>query len=193
MKNIVLILILIFVFISSYSQTEKKKETKFDNLTSRYGRIIKFIDIELNTNNTTYEEASFVASPYKAKIRQVIVEGDSSKKFFLQIIKEDNIRNIVASIEYNDLLEIIEVMGVLKKEADYYSKTLTKENIRKIENFFTSIDDFKFGYYIDGGRKIKWYMDLETWRSNSLIVSSQKGMESLFLFAKELMDVEMKK
>jgi len=157
----------------------EKLKTKMDLYTSKTGSITKFIDTKLPNLKGTYGSA-------ETRIRKVI--SGNSTVYFYQIVKSGKYGNNIASIEYNDLLEVIKALQQLRTE-------LSKDADSKpdyLENKFTTVDGFELGYYVSGDSS-SWFVKLEKYDSDSsLFIESGGYIESAFLGAMKKID-ELKK
>jgi len=178
--------ILITLLLSSasvFAQDVKKEvesvKTKMDIFSSKAGTITKFVDTKLPTLKTLY-------GGMDTKIRK-IVNGTSSG-YFYQITKEGKYSNSTASIEYNDLIELIKALKALQPEVE---KDIVA-NPDYLENKFITVDGFQVGYYVSGG-KASWYVKLEKFGSdNTLFIDNGNIIETAFVDAKNKID-ELKK
>ena len=100
LKKATIIFILSFKILVLMAQDMKKEgdriKTKMDLFSSRTGTLIKFIDTKLPKIKGDYGNL-------EARIRKI--NNGTSTLFFYQIVKELQLGNSTASIEYNDLLE----------------------------------------------------------------------------------------
>ena len=178
-KKLTLILSLTMLSFAGYSQELKKEaetiKTKMDVFASKTGSITKFIDTKLPNLKASFSSA-------ETRIRKII--NGSSSAFFYQIIKEGKYSNSTASIEYNDLLEILKALKVLKTEVSIDISA----NPDYMENKFVTVDGFQVGYYVSTG-KASWYIKLEKYGSdNTLFVDSGDAIEMAFTDAKNKID-----
>ncbi len=174
------------LFISAstlYSQEVKKEaetvKTKMDVFSSRTGTITKYIDTKLPALKTSFGGA-------ETRIRKI--NNGLTSAFFYQIVKEGKYSNSTASIEYNDLLEVLKALKALRTEVE---KDVAS-NPDYLENKFITVDGFQVGYYVSGG-KASWYVKLEKYGSeNTLFIDNGDTIESAFTEAKSKID-ELKK
>jgi hypothetical protein len=179
LKNAIIILIFIVSSISLFAQNEKKENektaTKMDQFSSKTGTITKFTDTKLPNLKTSYGSAV-------TRIRKI--NAGTSAIYFYQIEKEGKYNNSTASIEYNDLLEVLKALLALKSEVE--SDVLSKPDY--LENKFVTVDGFQVGYYISGG-KAAWYVKLEKYGSeNTLFIDNGNIIELAFTEAKNKID-----
>lgn len=174
----------IFIFATALNAQDVKKEsetikTKMDVFTSKTGSITKFVDTKLPNL-----KASF-GSP-ETRIRKI--SNGSSNAYFYQIEKEGKYSNTTASIEYNDLIEVLKAIKALKTEVS----NDVAANPDYMENKFITVDGFQVGYYVSKG-KASWYIKLEKYGSdNTLFIDNGDIIESAFTEAKNKID-ELKK
>lgn len=174
---------LIATSISCFSQEPNKEiektKTKMDAFISKTGTIIKFTDTKLSVIKGTYGGA-------ESRVRKI--NSNTQTIYFYQIDKSGKYGNTVASIEYNDLVEVIKAIKLLKNDVE---KDIS-ENPDYLENKFTTIDGFQVGYYINKG-KATWYIKLEKFGSdNTLFIESGDYLETIFVEGKNKID-ELKK
>lgn len=183
MKKIILTTFMFFLCYNAFAQEVKKEsdnvKTKMDAFISKTGTIIKFKDTKLATIKGSYGGA-------ESRVRKI--NNGTQAVFFYQIDKPGKYSNTVASIEYNDLVEVIKAIKVLKNDVEKD----TKDNPDYLENKFTTIDGFQVGYYISKG-KANWYLKLEKYGSdNTLFIESGDYIETIFTEGKNKID-ELKK
>lgn len=175
MKKIVLILGVFLLTPNVFAQKvkeEKNKSTKMDVFGSKTGVIIKYIDYLLPNLKLTYGVA-------ETKIRKFIIGSDV--KYFYQISKKEKYNTKTVSIAYEDLIEVIKAVEILKKE----SKSDTDLNPDYLENKFITDDGFKLGYYVNKG-KLTWYLVLEKYGAgNTIFIRKVSVIESAFNLAKQ--------
>ncbi len=166
-----------------FAQDVKKEaesvKTKMDMFSSKTGAITKFTDTKLPNLKTSFGGA-------ETKIRKIINGANSA--YFYQITKEGKYSNSTASIEYNDLLEVLKALKALQPEVE---KDIAS-NPDYLENKFVTVDGFQVGYYVSGG-KASWYVKLEKYGSdNTLFIDNGNTIETAFTDAKNKID-ELKK
>lgn len=166
-----------------YAQDTKKEsesiKTKMDLFSSKTGAITKFIDTNLPNIKSSY-------SATENRIRKISTGNVSA--FFYQIVKDGQYSKSIASIEYNDLLELLKALTVLKKDVENDIVL----NPDYMENKFVTVDGFEEGYYVSKG-KAKWYIKLEKYGSdNTIFFDNGDIIESAFTDAKNKID-ELKK
>ena len=157
----------------------EKTLTKMDVFSSKTGVITKFVDTKLPNLKTKFDAI-------ETRIRRI--SNGSNSAYFYQIEKSGKYSNNVASIEYNDLLEVIKALQVLKQDVD---KDISL-NPDYMENKFVTVDGFQVGYYVSGG-KATWYSKLEKYGSDATIfIDSGETLLNSFTEAKNKID-ELKK
>jgi hypothetical protein len=143
------------------------KVTKMDQILSKKGLMVKIIDY-----NETMLPLSFGHAT--SKIRKII--SLNKIKYFLQIIKPSEYNSKIASIAYEDLIEVIEALQTLKQEST--NDLLLKPEY--LENTYISVDDYEIGYYVSK-TKIHWFMRLSRFGTDTtLFLKGVKDIESLF-------------
>ncbi|WP_417859170.1 hypothetical protein [Xanthomarina gelatinilytica] len=156
MRNTFTSIILFFLVLGVFSQEKKEEQSKMLDFVSQTGVILKFEDYELPKVKLSYGIA-------ESKIRK-ITSGDR-QQYFLQISKKGEYDTKVASIAYEDLLEIIKALSNLEKASQI---DITNSDSDYLENKFITEDGFQIGYYISKG-KLVWYMKLERYGSGTTI------------------------
>lgn len=182
MKRLLFVLFMclsIGAFAQDVKKEAEKHVTKMDAFASKTGIITKFIDYNLPPLKASL-------TPNDTRIR-VLIQG-SEKKYFYQIDKEDKYGTKKASVAYEDLLEIIKALQVLRTESE---KDLVL-NPDYLENKFVTGDGFQVGYYVSKG-KLQWYVQLEKYGSgNSIFINDVSVIETAFGEAKTKIE-EIKK
>lgn len=179
LKKLFLISTLSFLSISSYAQEVKKESesviTKMDVFVSKTGSITKFIDTKLPNLKASFDSS-------KTRIRKIT--NGSTNGYFYQIVKEGKYNNTTASIDYNDLIEVLKAIKVLKAEVN----NDIASNPDYMENKFVTVDGFQVGYYVSKG-KADWYIKLEKYGSdNTLFIDNGDTIESAFTEARNKID-----
>ncbi len=179
LKKSTIILTLLLGSMTLFAQDIKKEAekvpTKMDLFSSKTGSITKFIDTKLLNLKTAYGGA-------ETRIRKI--NNGVTSAYFYQIEKEGKYSNSTASIEYNDLLEILKALKALKPEVE---KDIAA-NPDYLENKFVTVDGFQVGYYVSGG-KATWYIKLEKYGSeNTLFIDNGDTIETAFVQAKSKID-----
>lgn len=174
---------IVLLSMNSYGQDVKKEseaiKTKMDIFASKTGSITKFVDTKLPNL-----KASF-GSP-ETRIRKI--SNGSSNAYFYQIEKEGKYSNTTASIEYNDLIEVLKAIKALKNDVN----NDVASNPDYMENKFITSDGFQVGYYVSKG-KVSWYIKLDKYGSdNTLFIDNGDTIESAFTEAKNKIE-ELKK
>lgn len=179
MKKIIFISTLTIMSIATYGQDVKKEaeiiKTKMDVFASKTGTITKFVDTKLPNLNTMYGFA-------ETRIRKV--SNGTISAYFYQIEKKGKYNNSTASIEYNDLVEVLKALKVLKAEVI----NDISANPDYMENKFVTVDGFQVGYFVSGG-KSSWYLKLEKYGTeNTLFIDNGDIIETVFAEAKYKLD-----
>lgn len=176
-KKIIYAALLILTVTVSCAQENKKEpeKTKFDNLTSKTGSIISFIDVKLPNLKTEYSTA-------QTRIRKIV--SGTTTAFFYQIVKEGKYGTITASIEYTDLSEMIKALNILISQADLHLSSKPDY----MENMFVTEDGFKIGYFISNN-KVSWFIQLEKLgQDNTLFLNDPNLISGIFLEAKNTIE-----
>ncbi|MCZ4317396.1 hypothetical protein O4H26_00155 [Aequorivita viscosa] len=175
-KNISIFLLLLLIVTNIvFSQEEKREKSKLQDFTSKTGAIIKFDDYNLNNIKTTFSVAN-------SKVRKIIRGNEI--QYFLQISNEGKYGRKVASIAYEDILEVQKALVSLKSQ----SETDIGTNSDYLENKFITDDGIQVGYYLEKGR-LKWYITLEKYGSdNTIFPKDFDVIESAFREGKEKID-----
>lgn len=136
-------------------KVKEEKLTKFEQVSSETGRILKFQDVKLPSIPVT------MGPDLKASVR--LVMGDQ-EFFFLRIEKPETSSSIarIAMIEYSDLVEINKALATLSAaiEDDLEAKP------DYLENEFVTEDNFIIGYYISYNKtnvinKAHWFIKID--------------------------------
>lgn len=172
--------ILLLIMISSYTllgqSIAEKPTSKIDAFMSKKGTMIRFIDYKLPDLKTTYDVAEI-------RIRQFT--NSPSLNYFLQITKQGKYSKSTASLDYDDLVELLKAFNNLRETAtadialhsDY------------LENKFIGNDGFEIGYFIESD-KGTWYLKLDKIGSdNTLFLQDGTVIENLLTEAKTRIDI----
>ena len=169
-------------FVSFGQNTKKEAEvfkTKIDVFFSKTGTITKFVDTKLPRLKTKYGSV-------ETRIRKI--NSETTPVFFYQIVTHGQYNTTTASIEYNDLLEVLKALKVLKQDVNKDIET----NPDYLENKFITVDGFQVGYYISDS-KATWYIKLDKYGSdNTIFIDNCETIETAFIEAKNKID-ELKK
>lgn len=182
-RKILFISTLTSMSIATYGQDIKKEaeqiKTKMDVFASKTGTITKFVDTKLPNLKATYGSA-------ETRIRKV--SNATTSAYFYQIEKAGKYSNSTASIEYNDLVEVLKALKVLKTEVN----NDISANPDYMENKFVTVDGFQVGYFVSGGKASR-YIKLEKYGSEStLFIDNGETIDTAFTEAKSKLD-ELKK
>lgn len=144
----------------------EKKLTKFEQFTSKTGRISKFVDVEMPNI-----PESFMGSLYTS-IRTLM--GEESNSYFYRI-EEGGTSRGVAMIEYSDLVEINKALTKLLSEVEADCSA----NPDYLENKFITEDGFQIGYYVSKG-KASWYLKLERCSNSTVFIKNAEALTTNF-------------
>ena len=119
--------------VSNAQNDAAKKLTKFELITSKTGRIFKFVDVRMPSI-----PESFLGS-LSTSIRTAM--GEQFNSYFYRIEEPETNRSVahIAMIEYSDLVEINKALAKLVAEAD----TDCSANPDYLENRFVTNDGFE--------------------------------------------------
>lgn len=147
----------------------EKKLTKFEQFTSKTGRISKFVDV-----NMPSIPKSFIGS-LETSIRTLM--GEKSNSYFYRIEESETSRSIshIAMIEYSDLVEINKALTKLASEVE--ADCVAKPDY--LENRFITEDGFQIGYYVSKG-KATWYLKLERYSNSTVFIKNAEALTSNF-------------
>ncbi|MGG5506758.1 MULTISPECIES: hypothetical protein [unclassified Myroides] len=155
MKKIALLFIILIGMSVTAQEKKNISETKMEVFLSKTGVIRKFIDFNLESIRSIYDNS-------KTRVRKIIIDNES--KYFFQIEKTGKYGDKTASIEYTDLLEIMKAIIVLKESTES-DIALAPDYL---ENKFVTVDGFQVGYYVTKS-KLKWYLKLEKYGNDDTI------------------------
>lgn len=177
MKKILLFMLLSMFCLTSFGQTNNeaaKKLTKFEEFTSKTGRITKFVDV-----NMPRISESFFGSLVTG-IRTIM--GSDRNAYFYRIEEPETDRRVahIAMIEYSDLVEVNKALAKLVGEVDADCNA----NPDYLENKFVTDDGFEVGYYVSKG-KANWYLKLERYESSTVFVKNAEELTSNFTAAQK--------
>ena len=153
-----IIIILLFTPLVTFAQNETNKpQTKFEQLASKTGSILKFADVKMP--RLSYLETS---------IR--IIMGEQINEYFYRIEKPETSRSLekIAMIEYSDLVEINKALKKLLSEVENDCAS----NPDFLENKFITEDGFRIGYYVDNG-KDNWFIKLEPFGESTVFIKKE--------------------
>jgi len=157
MKRVVLLIVLItgIIFVA-FTQDNVKKDSSYDTFISQSGVMLKLQDFKLSP----MEGIGYFT--YDNRIR-ILLSGDI-KKYYHQITKTLKNAEIVGSIEYKELLEMINALKLLQTQ---FNEDITK-SIEYLENKYITNDGIQVGYYILETNK-EWFIKLDKYKTDSLI------------------------
>ncbi|MCR4773662.1 MAG: hypothetical protein K5854_04830 [Prevotella sp.] len=165
MKKLILILALIMPTVLFAQNDAEKKLTKFEQFTSKTGRISKFVDVKMPNI-----PQSFMGS-LETSIRTLM--GEQSNSYFYRIEQAETQRSVahIAMIEYSDLVEINKALTKLVGEVE----SDCAANPDYLENRFITEDGFQIGYYISKG-KANWYLKLERYSNSTVFIKNAEAL-----------------
>ena len=166
-----LLIITIFLSLFTLVIAQEKDASKMEKFASRTGQIIKFYDYSLPDLKSNY-------TSLETKVRKFESAGEI--EYFYQIVKEDKYDNKVASIAYDDLVEVLKALETLISNAEIDKSS----NANYLENKFVTEDGFQVGYYAKKG-SVNWYITLERYGSgNTVFISEVSKIVNAFTEAK---------
>lgn len=167
-------LFLLFGIVATAQETkisQEKEATKIESFSSKTGVISKYSDFNLSPIPCLYSENT-------VRIRK-ITQGKLTG-YFYQIEKQGKYSNIVASIEYSDLLEIKKALVPLKQECQIDISSTSDY----LDNKFTTEDGLQIGYIVSSKKQITWYIKLDKYSSeNILFIKSVEDLEAAIVKA----------
>lgn len=163
MKTFLIMCISLFFSNFLLSQQSELEKSKMVDFVSKTGITIKFEDYELPNIQLSYNTA-------ESNIRKISAANE--QRYFLQLSVKSKYDTKVASIAYQDLIEVRKALSSLKLQSENDSDT----NSDYLQNKFITDDGFQVGYYLSKG-KIVWFMQLKNYGSDSTVYF--KDYESL--------------
>lgn len=161
---------------TSFGQTNEaaKKLTKFEEFSSKTGRITKFVDV-----NMPRISESFLGS-LETGVRTIM--GSDRNAYFYRIEDPETSRSVshIAMIEYSDLVEINKALAKLVGEVDADCAA----NPDYLENKFVTDDGFEIGYYVSKG-KASWYLKLERYSNSTVFIKNASELTNNFTAAQK--------
>lgn len=163
-----------FCSLGLFAQEIKKEgetiKTKIETFTSKTGVITKLVDFKLLNLKERFGSS-------ETRIRKI--SNGSISAYFYQIEKQGKYGSSTASVEYNDLIELLKALRALKSEVE---KDLLSSDY--LENKFTTVDGLQMGYFVDKG-KINWFIKLEKYGSdNTIFIENGDIIDNAFNDAK---------
>lgn len=171
--------LIITLFNSEKTSAQDSNATKMDAFTSKTGMIIKFTDLNLTALRLSYGQVA------QRRIRKISI--GVNKDYFYQIEMDGTRGKSVASIQYDDLVEIAKALTTLIAEVN--SDVASRPDY--MENKFTTEDGFQLGYYVQKG-KATWFLQLEQHGASATIQDGPEMLEATFVEARKKID-ELKK
>src|SRR5574344_904928 len=155
MKKMLVLLMLLLPMATMAQDDLTKKLTKFEQFSSKTGRISKFVDVKMPNISE-----SFMGS-LSASIRTLM--GGQQNAYFYRIEEAETRSSVshIAMIEYSDLVEI--------------NKALAK---------FITDDGFQIGYYVSKG-KASWYLKLERYSNSTVFIKNAAELTTNFTAAQK--------
>ena len=174
MKRLLFLLALMMPLALFAQDDAAKKLTKFEQLTSKTGRISKFVDV-----TTPNIPESFMGT-LETSVRTLM--GEQTNSYFYRIEKPETSRSIshIAMIEYSDLVEINKALTKLVAEVE----TDCAANPDYLENRFITNDGFQIGYYVSKG-KASWYLKLERYSNSTVFIKNAEALTTNFSAAQQ--------
>lgn len=176
MKKFLLFMLLSMFCFTSFGQTNEaaKKLTKFEEFSSKTGRITKFVDV-----NMPRISESFLGS-LETGVRTIM--GSDRNAYFYRIEDPETSRSVshIAMIEYSDLVEINKALAKLVGEVDADCAA----NPDYLENKFVTDDGFEIGYYVSKG-KASWYLKLERYSNSTVFIKNASELTNNFTAAQK--------
>ena len=170
MKRIIIFLALLSstIAFAKNKANEDKQLTKFEQISSQTGRIVKFQDVKMPNIPLSY------GGGLKTSIRLVMGDSDS---FFYRIEKAESSTSLghIAMIEYSDLVEINKALETLSSAVD----DDVAANPDYLENKFRTEDGFEVGYYVSYA-KATWFIKLERYSGSTVFLKSKEDIISSF-------------
>ena len=154
-----ILFILLFTPLVTFAQNETNKpQTKFEQLASKTGRILKFVDVKMPPRLSYLE----------CNIR--IIMDEQLNRYFFRIEKPETPSSLekIAMIEYSDLVEINKALKKLLSEVENDCAS----NPDYLENKFITEDGFRIGYYVDNG-KANWFIKIEPYGESTVFIKKE--------------------
>lgn len=167
-KMLLIFLALTLSCLAIHAQQDKNTEkqiTKFEELSSKTGVIVKYTDVTL-PKPVRY-------STIETCIR-TIMRG-SENAYFYMLEKPTLGAPHVAMIEYSDLVEINKAVSRLVADVD----ADVAANPDYLVNKFVTSDGFEVGYYVSK-QNAHWYLKLERDPSSTVSLKSQQDVVDIF-------------
>lgn len=174
MKKLLIALALMMPMTSFAQNDSEKKLTKFEQFTSKTGRISKFYDVNMPNISLSY------MGSLETGVRTLM--GEQHNSYFYRIEQGETQRSVshIAMIEYSDLVEINKALTKLVSEVEADCAA----NPDYLENKFITEDGFQVGYYVSKG-KASWYLKLERYSSSTVFIKNAEDLTSNFTAAQK--------
>lgn len=172
MKKMLVLLMLLLPMATMAQDDLTKKLTKFEQFSSKTGRISKFVDVKMPNISE-----SFMGS-LSASIRTLM--GGQQNAYFYRIEEAETRSSVshIAMIEYSDLVEINKALAKLVTEVDADCAV----DPDYLENRFITDDGFQIGYYVSKG-KASWYLKLERYSNSTVFIKNAAELTTNFTAA----------
>ena len=169
MKQLIFLLAMMMPVALFAQSDSEKKLTKFEQFTSKTGRISKFVDVKMPNIPESY------MGSLDTSIRTLM--GEKSNSYFYRIEERETSRSVahIAMIEYSDLVEINKALTKLVNEVEADCSA----NPDYLENRFITEDGFQIGYYVSKG-KASWYLKLERYSNSTVFIKNAEALTTNF-------------
>ena len=157
MKKIILFLALIMPAVVLAQNEANAKLSKYEQFTSKTGKIYKYVDVKLPSIRVKYGDA------LRTTVRTLLGEQNNTYFYIVDNPGESRSSSYKAMIEYSDLVNINIALKRLISEV----KGDREANPDYLENKFVGEDGFQIGYYVSEG-DVLWFMLLCSY-SNSMV------------------------
>lgn len=152
--------------VESQKESKPNDKSKLEQFTSKSGVILRYIDYHLPSPKLRYRSAT-------ASVRAI--HSGNEVGYFLIIESEEEYRNSRAAIAYEDLLEVIKALAIIKEQAQK-DVALAPDYL---ENRFVSEDGFTVGYYVSKSELV-WFIRLERVSGGAIFPRDVTVIDSLF-------------
>jgi hypothetical protein len=173
-KLLILFAMMLPLAVVAQSEQLENKLTKFEQFSSKTGRISKFVDVKMPDLPLSY------MGNLEASIRTVM--GENENHYFYRIEEAETSRSLahIAMIEYSDLVEINKALTKLISEVEADCAA----NPDYLENRFITEDGFQIGYYVLNG-KASWYLKLERYKNSTVFIKNAEVLAKNFPAAQQ--------
>ncbi|MDO4951202.1 MAG: hypothetical protein Q4E49_03995 [Bacteroidales bacterium] len=165
MKKLLIAMAMMTPMVLLAQKDVEKKLTKFEQFTSKTGKISKFVDVKMPSISR-----AFIGS-IDTSIRMVM--GEENNFYFYRIEEGATSSSVahIAMIEYSDLVEINKALIKLVGEVEADCAA----NPDYLENRFITEDGFQIGYYVSKG-KASWYLKLERYSNSTVFIKNAEAL-----------------